>query len=67
MPTQQRSGPSTDTSLLVAGGKPVMLATLDVPFAEQAAAFAVDTAVETGQPLIVVNGCGLTAPPPAPR
>jgi len=33
----------------------VLLATLDVPFAEDAAAFAVDSAVETGQPLVVVN------------
>jgi hypothetical protein len=31
------------------------LATLDVPFAEDATAFAVDSAVETGQPLVVVN------------
>jgi nucleotide-binding universal stress UspA family protein len=33
----------------------VLLATLDVPFADEAAAFAVDSAVETGQPLVVVN------------
>jgi nucleotide-binding universal stress UspA family protein len=33
----------------------VLLATLDVPFAEDAAAFAVDSAVESGQPLVVVN------------
>ncbi len=32
-----------------------MLATLGVPFGEEAAAFAVDTAVESGEPLIVVN------------
>jgi nucleotide-binding universal stress UspA family protein len=32
-----------------------MLATLDVPFAAEATAFAVDTAVEAGQPLVVVN------------
>ena len=32
-----------------------MLATLEVPFDEDAAAFAVDAAVECGQPLIVVN------------
>ncbi|MGH3136401.1 MAG: universal stress protein [Gaiellaceae bacterium] len=32
-----------------------MLATLEVPFDAEAAAFAVDTAVETGQPLIVTN------------
>jgi hypothetical protein len=33
----------------------VLLATLDVPFAEEATVFAVDTAVENGQPLVVVN------------
>ena len=32
-----------------------MLVTFDVPFAPEAAAFAVDSAVESGQPLIVVN------------
>jgi Universal stress protein family len=35
--------------------RPVLLATLDVPFDEEAAAVAVDAAVETGQPLIVAN------------
>jgi nucleotide-binding universal stress UspA family protein len=38
-----------------AGGSPVMLATLGVPFEEEAATFAVDTAVESGEPLIVAN------------
>lgn len=33
----------------------MLLATLDVPFAEDAAAFAVDSAVESGQALVVVN------------
>jgi hypothetical protein len=33
----------------------VLLATLDVPFAEDATVFAVDSAVESGQPLVVVN------------
>jgi nucleotide-binding universal stress UspA family protein len=32
-----------------------MLATVEVPFDASAAAFAVDSAVETGQPLVVVN------------
>jgi hypothetical protein len=36
-------------------GRPVMLATLDVPFDETAVAFAVDSAVELGQGLIVAN------------
>ena len=55
MLTLRRSGPREDVSLLSAGGRPVLLATLDVPFAEDATAFAVDSAVETGQPLVVVN------------
>ncbi|MBI3647259.1 MAG: universal stress protein [Actinobacteria bacterium] len=38
-----------------ASGRPVLLATLGVPFDERAAAFAVDSAVESGSPLIVAN------------
>jgi nucleotide-binding universal stress UspA family protein len=38
-----------------ARGRPVMLATLDVPFDPNAVAFAVDSAVEGGQRLIVAN------------
>ena len=38
-----------------ASGRPVVLATLGVPFDEDAAAFAVDSAVESGSLLIVVN------------
>ena len=37
------------------GARPVMLVTFDVPADPDAAAFAVDAAVESGQPLIVVN------------
>jgi nucleotide-binding universal stress UspA family protein len=33
----------------------VLLATLDVPYADAAVAFAVDSAVENGQPLLLVN------------
>jgi Universal stress protein family len=55
MLTSRRSGPRDDVSLLSAAGRPVLLATLDVPFADDATAFAVDSAVETGQPLVVVN------------
>jgi nucleotide-binding universal stress UspA family protein len=36
-------------------GRPVLLATLGVPFDPEASAFAVDAAVEAGQPLIVAN------------
>src|SRR5690242_21217454 len=38
-----------------AKGRPVMLATLDVPFDADAVAFAVDSAVELGKRLIVAN------------
>ena len=36
-------------------GRPVLLATLDVPFDHDAVTFAVDTAVELGERLIVAN------------
>jgi hypothetical protein len=42
-------------SFVSADARPVLLATLDVPFAEEAAVLAVDSAVESGQPLVVVN------------
>jgi nucleotide-binding universal stress UspA family protein len=35
--------------------RPVLLATLEAPFDDDAVAFAVDSAVEAGAPLIVVN------------
>lgn len=38
-----------------APGRPVLLATLDVPFDDSALAFAVDSAVELGERLIVAN------------
>jgi len=41
----------------------VLLATLDVPFADEAIAFAVDSAVETGQPLVVVNAAEIQPTP----
>jgi len=54
--TLRKSGARGDASLIAhAARRPVLLATLDVPFAEDATAFAVDSAVEDGQPLIVVN------------
>jgi nucleotide-binding universal stress UspA family protein len=55
MPTVRRSGPCDEVSFASAGARPVLLATFDVPFAEEATAFAVDSAVESGQPLVVVN------------
>jgi hypothetical protein len=63
MLTLQRNGPREDVSLLSAGSRPVLLATIDVPFAEDATAVAVDSAVETGQPLLVVN---VAEVPPTP-
>ena len=63
MLTVRRSGPREDVSLLSSGGRPVLLATLDVPFAGDATAFAVDSAVESGQPLVVVN---VAEVPPTP-
>ncbi|HVD71881.1 MAG TPA: hypothetical protein VNG34_13600, partial [Actinomycetota bacterium] len=38
-----------------AAGRPVLLATMGVPLDEAATVFAVDTAVESGQRLVVVN------------
>ena len=56
MLTLRRSGARGDVSLVAHGaGRPVLLATLDVPFEEDATVFAVDSAVESGQPLVVVN------------
>jgi hypothetical protein len=56
MLTLRRRGSRDDvSSLSAAGTRPVMLATLEVPFDEAAAALAVDAAVECGQTLIVAN------------
>ena len=55
MLTLRRTGPREDLSFVSAGARPVLLATLDVPFADEATVFAVDSAVESGQPLVVVN------------
>ena len=38
-----------------AAGRPVLLATMGVPLDEEASVFAVDTAVESGQRLVVAN------------
>ena len=40
---------------ITSGGRPVLLATMGAPFDDDAVRFAVDTAVEAGQPLLVVN------------
>ena len=46
---------SADVAAALDGSHPVMLVTFDVPFEPEATALAVDTAVESGQPLIIVN------------
>jgi hypothetical protein len=53
--TLRRRVTRDDVSALDRGGRPVLLATLDVPFSEEAMAFAVDAAVESGKPLVLVN------------
>src|SRR3989475_6138731 len=63
MVTLRRSGPGTDVSSPSSASRPVLLATLDVPFADEAIAFAVDSAVETGQPLLVVNAAEIQPTP----
>ena len=55
MLTLRRRISREDVSALSSGDRPVLLATLDVPFAEEAIAFAVDSAVESGKPLVLVN------------
>jgi nucleotide-binding universal stress UspA family protein len=53
--TFRRRNSREDVSAFGSGDRPVLLATLDVPFSDEAAAFAVDAAVESGQPLVLVN------------
>jgi nucleotide-binding universal stress UspA family protein len=55
MLTLRRSGTREDVRDVSARGRPVLLATLEVPYDEEAAAFAVDAAVECGERLIVAN------------
>jgi Universal stress protein family len=55
MPVLQRQRPRATAGPAGGPGRPVMLATLDVPFDTSAVVFAVDSAVELGQRLIVAN------------
>jgi hypothetical protein len=55
MLTRRHGGTREDVSILASGKRPVLLATMEVPFDEDAAVFAVDAAVESGQQLIVAN------------
>lgn len=54
MPALQRQT-SRPLELGRAGGRPVLLGTLDTPFDHDAVIFAVDTAVEAGQRLVIAN------------
>jgi hypothetical protein len=60
-----RAGRRSTTSSAVesAAGRPVVLLTFDVPVTSEAATLAVDTAVESGQPLLVVNAVELSIRP----
>ena len=55
MQTLRRRNTQEDVAALGSRDRPVLLVTLDVPYADEAIAFAVDAAVENGQPLVLVN------------
>ena len=55
MRVARRHGTISSAVQATSGARPVMLVTFDVPFVPEAAVFAVDSAVESGQPLLVVN------------
>ena len=55
MPVVQRQRPEAPVAPRGTPGRPVLLATLDVPFDRDAVVFAVDSAVEMGARLIVAN------------
>ena len=50
-----RTKPAPPREDVTSSGHPVLLATVDVPFDERAEVFAVDTAVELGERLIVAS------------
>jgi hypothetical protein len=52
---RDREGIDARPGIGLAGSRPVMLVTFDVPVRAEAATFAVDSAVESGQPLLLVN------------
>src|SRR5215468_6941055 len=55
MPVVQRQRPEAPVAPRGTPGRPVLLATLNVPFDRDAVVFAVDSAVEMGARLIVAN------------
>jgi len=54
---------TTSSAVESIAGRPVLLLTFDVPVTSEAATLAVDTAVESGQPLLVVNAVELSIRP----
>jgi nucleotide-binding universal stress UspA family protein len=54
---------TASSAVPVSAGRPVILLTFDVPVTAEAAELAVDAAVESGQPLIVVNAVELSIRP----
>jgi hypothetical protein len=52
---RDREGTTTRADIALSSSRPVMLVTFDVPVRTDAATFAVDSAVESGQPLLLVN------------
>jgi len=61
--TVRRRSSHDDVPAVHSPERPVLLATLDVPFADDAVAFAVDSAVESGRPLVVVNAAEVLLTP----
>jgi hypothetical protein len=55
MKLQDRAGTTVGAHTAASSSRPVMLVTFDVPVREDAATVAVDSAVESGQPLVLVN------------
>ena len=55
MTVADRNRTISDSRVAASGARPIMLVTFDVPVDPRAAELAVDAAVESGQPLVVVN------------
>jgi nucleotide-binding universal stress UspA family protein len=53
--TLRRRSSHEDVAAVGSHHRPILLVTLDVPYEDEAIAFAVDSAVENGQPLVLVN------------
>lgn len=63
MRTLRRRSSHDEAPAASAPGAPIVLATLDVPFADEAIELAVDAAVESGRPLVVVNAAEVLLTP----